>query len=132
MFRPLMACLVSSLIVGLFFGVFTWIEEEFRTRSFFQGTVFGFVFAMAIALLVGLPFLRLTRRRKITGGYYYARTSVLVAAAVLIGVLVAVRKFDAFAAKTAVVLVVSSAFAGLAFNRIANAGTQEKRAKEIR
>jgi hypothetical protein len=122
MFRALVACLISSLVVGFFFGVFTWIEEGFRTHSFFQGTIFAFIFAMAIALFVGLPLLRLAKKRNITGGFYYARTSVIVAAAVVIGVSVAVGKFDAFAAKTGLVLGVSGAVAGLAFNRIANAG----------
>src|SRR5688572_12494843 len=99
MIRALLACVVSSLIVGLFFGVFTRMEEEFRTSSFFQGSVGGFMFGLIIAFLVGLPFLRLARKRNISGDWPYARAGFFVAAAVVLGVVVAVRKFDLFAAK---------------------------------
>jgi hypothetical protein len=129
MLRALLACVVSSLIVGLFFGVFMWIEDGFQARSLFQGTVFASFLALIIAVLVGLPCLRLARKRQITGGFYYARAGVLVGAAFLIGPLVVVRNFDMFVVKAAVLLVVSGAVTGLAFNRIAN-GKSEKRKTE--
>ena len=111
------------MVVGFFLGVFTWMEEGFRAQSFFQGTVFGCMFALIIALLVGLPLLRVARKRKITNGFYYARMGGYVAAAVVLGVVFAVRKFDGFAAKAAVVLVISGVIAGWVFSRIANAST---------
>lgn len=117
--KVLLACLVSSLEVGLIFAAYSLFETGFRVEMLGVGLI-AFLYALAVALLVGLPFRFAFRALGKVGGIYYGSAGALVGAGMMIVPMVASFRLDSSTLKTVAVLALAGFVAGWTFDRISN------------
>jgi len=118
--KALLACLISSLVVAVFFAVYSAVENGVGPEMFGLMLI-AFLYALAVALVIGLPFRYVAKRLRKEGSVYYAGAGLLVGAAFMIAPMIASRHVDASLLKTAAVLAVAGCVAGWTFNRVSNA-----------
>jgi hypothetical protein len=117
--KALLACLVSSLVVGLSFTAYSAFENGVKMEMF-GVMLIAFLSALAVAFVIGLPFRFVVRRLGKEGGIYYACAGLFIGAAVMIIPMVASRHVDSSLLKSAAVLAVAGFVAGWTFNRVSN------------
>ena len=113
------ACLVSSLVVGLSFAAYSAFENGVKVEMFGVMLV-AFLYALAVAFVIGLPFRFVVRRLGKKGGIYYACAGLFIGVAFVIVPMVASRHVDSSLLKTAAVLAVAGFVAGWTFDRVSN------------
>lgn len=117
--KVLLACLVSSLETGLIFAAYSAFETGFRVEMLGVGLI-AFLYALAVALLVGLPFRFAFRALGREGGFYYGCAGALAGAGLMIVPMVASFRLDSSTLKTVAVLAVAGFVAGWTFDRVSN------------
>jgi hypothetical protein len=117
--KALLACLISSLVVALCFAVYSAVENGF-SEVIIGGMLIAFLYALAVALIIGLPFHYVAKRLRRKGSVYYAGAGSLVGAAFMIVPMIASRHVDSSLVKTAAVLAIAGCLAGWTFDRVAN------------
>ena len=117
--KALLACLISSLVVAFCFAVYSAVENGFST-GIFGLMLIAFLFALAVAVVIGLPFRYVAKRLRKEGSVYYAGAGLLVGGAFMIVPMIASRHADSSLVKTAAVLAIAGCLAGWTFDRVAN------------
>jgi hypothetical protein len=115
--RMIFACLLSALVVAVVMAVYSIVENGLAFEVFGVSLI-GFIYALAVAIILGLPFLYVAQRSGKTNPFYFAAAGALVGCAFMIVPLVRSGGADLSVAKTLVVLGVAGAVAGLTLRRV--------------
>jgi hypothetical protein len=107
------------LVVGLFFAAYSALENGIKVEMF-GAALIAFLYALAVAFVIGLPFRLIVRRFGKEGSIYYACAGLLVGAAFMLVPVVASQHADSSVLRTATVLAVAGLVAGWTFDRVSN------------
>jgi hypothetical protein len=114
--KTLLACLLSSFVVAIVVGTYSVAENGLRIEIFGL-LLIVFLYAFAVALVIGLPFHYVARRLGKANGICYAAAGALVGATFFLGPLIASRGTDPSFLKLALTLSVAGFLAGWTFHQ---------------
>jgi hypothetical protein len=117
--KILVACLLSSLVAALSTTVLFGIEGGFAAESFGLMLIV-FLYALAISLVIGIPFHYAAKRVRKERGVYYAIAGSLSAIAVPLSSLFS-READISVVKLIPVLAIAGLMAGWTFHQVSHA-----------
>ena len=117
--KALLACLISSLVVAFCLAGYSVVENGFST-AIFGLMLIAFLYALAVAVVIGLPFRYFAKRLLKEGSVYYAGAGLLVGALFMVVPMIATRHVDSSLVMTAAVLAIAGCLAGWTFDRVAN------------
>jgi hypothetical protein len=118
--KVVFACLLSALVVAAAMAVYSIVENGVSFEMLGVSLI-GFVYALAIAFVIGVPCLYAAKKIGKTKPLYFAIVGGLVGTAFMIVPFVLSGGSDLSVLKTMVVLGLAGALAGFTFGRVSQA-----------
>jgi hypothetical protein len=115
--KTILAALLSSVVVAFSIAVYSSIENGIGSEIL--GLILiAFLYALAVAVVIGVPFHYIAKRFRKQRRIYYASAGGLVGAAFPIVPLLASRGSDPSLVKLTLILAVAGFLAGWTFHRV--------------
>ena len=113
--KSFLACLIASVAAAVVIGLYSVTEAKAITTETFGVMFIAFLFAFALAVIVGLPFHYIAQRWRKENALNYSMAGLFAGIAIPIVPLVASRAFDSSLLKTMLVLALAGFIGGRTF-----------------